>query len=301
MDYRAAVEAFLQPPPVDPPVPAVVAAASPARRLRDAAEPVAMHPVWSRGVNEALAGLGLNFLTGYVGGRAAALGEPVPAVVAAVFAWFEPGLITSLYDESRRAVSREALLAARDRTTVASLREALGDADVAPVADALRRGAAAADGTGRSLFTGLRDRPWPSEPLAQLWRGCDLLREHRGDSHVAAVLVTGLTPVQMNVLTELAVGMPMLSYTATRGWSQEAMDDAVAGLEERGWVAGAELTDAGRRGRQEIEERTDAQEQPVVDAVGPDLEAVVERLTEWGRRCVEAGSFPPDPRKRWAG
>ena len=57
-------------------VPAPVVGAGPARRLRDAIEPIAMHAVWARRTNERLAGLGLDFLGGYVWGRAAALGEP---------------------------------------------------------------------------------------------------------------------------------------------------------------------------------------------------------------------------------
>ena len=39
-----------------------------------------MHPVWARATNERLAELGLDFLTGYVWGRAAALGEPDAAL-----------------------------------------------------------------------------------------------------------------------------------------------------------------------------------------------------------------------------
>ena len=60
--------------------------ASPARRLRDALEPIAMHSVWSRQVNERLSGLGHDFMTGYVCCRAALMGTPDPGVVAAAFA-----------------------------------------------------------------------------------------------------------------------------------------------------------------------------------------------------------------------
>ena len=96
MDYADAVAAFFVPRQEGTELPVAVTGGSPARRLRDACEPVAMHAVWSRTTNERLAQLGLDFLTGYVGGRGACLGDPAGAVVAAAFAWFDPGLVASL-------------------------------------------------------------------------------------------------------------------------------------------------------------------------------------------------------------
>ncbi|MGH9042454.1 MAG: helix-turn-helix domain-containing protein, partial [Acidimicrobiia bacterium] len=159
MDYDAALEVFYAPSPAGsaPPPPAT----DPARRLRDAYEPVAMHAVWSRHTNEALAALGLNFLTGYVWGRASGLGEPAAAVAVSSFAVFEPGLITTLYEEGRGKVGRSELVEARNESTSASLAGVLGDADVSGVVTALRRGIDAADGTGRPMFSGLASQPWP--------------------------------------------------------------------------------------------------------------------------------------------
>ncbi|GAA1867412.1 hypothetical protein GCM10009836_54780 [Pseudonocardia ailaonensis] len=64
-----------------------------ARLLRDALEPVAMHAVWSPAVHAALEPHGHDFLTGYLTGRAAPLGEVPSALVTAVFGVFEPGLV----------------------------------------------------------------------------------------------------------------------------------------------------------------------------------------------------------------
>ena len=97
------------------------------------------------------------------------------------------------------------------------------------VADLLADAAEGADGTGRPLFSGLRGRGRPGDPFQRLWWACDLVREHRGDSHVAVVNAAGLGPVEMNVLTECWLGMPQLSYTATRGWPEGAMRAAVDG------------------------------------------------------------------------
>src|ERR1700728_1291356 len=292
MDYDDAVATFCSPRPAGTPLPEVVGAGGPARRLRDACEPLAMHALWNRRTNERLAALGLDFLTGYVWARGRSLGEPSPPVVAAVFAWFEPGLLAGLYETARTAVRRERLLAVRDASTAVSLAEVLAGDDPAEVA---------ADGPGPPLFSGLLGRGRPGDPYQRLWWACDLVREHRGDSHVAVANAAGLRPVEMNALTECWIGMPLLSYTATRGWPEAAMSAAVDGLQARGWLRDGALTDAGRAGRAGIEDRTHAAELPIAAALGDRLDEVVARLDGWSERCIAAGAFPADILKRAAG
>jgi hypothetical protein len=301
VDYTDAVAAFFVPREEGTALPAAVAEGSPARRLRDACEPVAMHAVWSRQTNERLAQLGLDFLTSYVGGRGASLGKPAGAVVAAAFAWFEPSLVITLWEAARSAVAHDRLVQARDESTVASLREVLAGEDPGEVASLLADAAEAADGMGRPLFSGRRADGRPADAVHRLWWACDLVREHRGDSHVAASAAAGLNAVEMNILTELWIGMPLLSYTATRGWPADAMRRAVAGLESRGWVDDDGLTDEGRAARLSIEQRTDDQEQPIAAALGDRFEEICGRLNHWGQLCIEAGAFPPDILKRAAG
>jgi len=246
-DYADAVAAFFVPRPEGAALPASVADGSPARRLRDACEPVAMHAVWSRTTNEQLAQLGLDFLTSYVGGRGASLGDPAGAGVAAAFAWFEPGLVASLWDAARAAVTPARLAQARDEATVASLREVLAGEDPAEVASLLADAGAAADGMGRPLFSGRRADGRPRDAVHCLWWACGLVREHRG------------------------------------------------------WVRDGALTSEGLAARLSIEQHTDAQEQPIVAALGDRLGEVRDRLNHWGQLCVEAGAFPPDILKRAAG
>ena len=300
MEYDAVVAAFFE-PSLAGVVPAPVVKGSGPRRLRDAIEPIAMHSVWSRATNERLAGLGLDFLSSYVWGRAAALGEPDPGVVVAAFAVFEPSMIVATYEQGRAACPRDQLLAARSEATIGSLRAVLTDAEVTPVADELAAVVAAADGTGRPLFSGLARQPWPDDPVGRLWRACELLREHRGDSHVAACIAAGFGPIAMNVLTELWVGIPLGSYTATRGWSATQIDDEVQRLRETGLLDGDLLSASGQARRDELEATTDAMEQPIVDALGSGFDAVVAQVDEWSTRCIDARAFPPDAFKRAAG
>ena len=303
MQYDEVVAAFFQPSPSGV-VPAPVVGAGPARRLRDAIEPIAMHAVWSRRTNERLAGLGLDFFAGYVWGRAAALGEPTAGVVVSSFAVFEPGMLAAAYEQGRSACSRDDLVAARTESTIESLDDVLGADDVAPIADRLAGAVttvATADVAGRPLFAGLAEQPWPEDPHGRLWRACDLLREHRGDGHIAACIAAGLGPVTMNVLTELWVGMPLGSYSATRGWTAEQIAAAAENLRVQDLLQGDGLSARGRQWRQDLETTTDDMERAVIDAIGDGFDAIVAQLDEWSARCIAAGAFPPDSLKRAAG
>jgi len=301
MDYDTAVSVMFRVMPEDAPPPLVDVEARPARRLRDAIEPVATHAGWARGPNEALAKLGLNFLTNSVWGRAAVLGEPPPAVVVAAFGVFEPNLVGAVYEMGRAACGREELLAARAEATISSLEGILEGADVTAAATALRRAVEAADGTGRVLFSGLRSLEWPDVPVGRLWRACEAIREHRGESHLAASLAAGLDPVEMNVLSELWLGMPVGAHATTFGWPADAVEAAASRLTERGFAVDGRITAAGREFRDGIEASTDAQQQAIVDALGDDFESTVAAVDRWSAACVAAGAYPSDPYKRAGG
>jgi hypothetical protein len=177
----------------------------------------------------------------------------------------------------------------------------LAGEDVGPVADQLAMAMTSAHAAGRPLFAGLARQPWPEDPYGRLWRACDLLREHRGDGHIAASIAAGLDPVAMNVLTELWVGMPFGTYSATRGWSADQLATAAARLRADGLLDGDELSDRGREWRDGLEATTDDMEAGIVAAIGPGFDDVVARLDEWSRRCIAGAAFPPDVFKRAAG
>ena len=134
---------------------------SAARRLRDAAEPIATISFWAPEVNERLEALGLHFMTGYVWARTAPMGEPTAPVVVAAFGVFEPDMITALYEEARGLATREQVLHAREQGAVEGLRRLLPDADVSDAVASLRRatGVAAADVAGRPARADYRAIP----------------------------------------------------------------------------------------------------------------------------------------------
>ena len=154
---------------------------------------------------------------------------------------------------------------------------------------------------GRPLFAGLLSQAWPDDPVGQLWRACELAREHRGDSHIAACVANGLDPVEMNILTELWVGMPLGGYTASRGWSPERIASTASAMAAKGWLEGESLTADGAALRTDIEASTDRLQEPILDALGAGIEQVLVDLTAWSQLCIDAKAFPPDVFKRAAG
>jgi hypothetical protein len=306
VDYAAAIEFFFAPAPDDVHTPDVVADPTPARRLRDALEPVAMHAVWAEPVNAALARLGLDdFFTAYLTGRAAPLGEVPGAVVSATFGVFEPGFVARTWEAGRATVKLPELIAERDRATAASLRATIQDCasedDVIRVAEVLERAVAGVDDTGRALFAALRAQPRLTDPYGRLWRAADLVREHRGDSHLGAGVAAGLDPVRMGILSEVWVGYPVGEYSGTSGWPQEAQDAGIARLEADGLIARGTITDRGRAVRDAVEDATDLAQRDLIEAVGDDLDLVTSQLDTWSQRCVAGSAFPVDLRKRAAG
>ena len=305
MDYATVIEAFFAPETAAHATPAPVTGAGPARRLRDAFEPLAMHAVWSPLVHERLAARGLDFFGTYVIGRACVLGQPNGRVVASAFAAFEPGMIAGIWDQASSTIGPDEGHRITFEATAESLASVLAGADADSIDSVGRRLAGVVDGldaTGRPLFTGVQAQPWPDDGYGRLWQACLALREHRGDAHVAAYIGEGFDPIRMNILTELWLGYPAGEYSGTRAWPEEATAAAMAQLRADGLIDASDaITARGTEVRDALEARTDAMEQGVVDALGADLDGIARRLAEWSRRCVEARTFPPDPRKRAAG
>jgi hypothetical protein len=306
VDYATVAGFYLS--PLAEAVTAPSCGTAPARRLRDAVEAIATQGWWARDVHERLVTCGLeDFLAGYVWGRAASLGDGAPAdLVAATFGVFEPSLLEGVYDAARAVVSRADVLAARAGGASAALARilrgaAVADAEVGHAADALLGATAGIDATARPLFAALRALPLPDDPHGRLWRGAELVREHRGDGHLAACIAAGLDPVEMNVLTELWVGYPVGAYSGTRGYDGAAIDAALGRLAARGWTSGAALTPAGRAARDAIEAATDASQFALVEELDDRLDGLVTTLSHWSALVVAAGSAPTDPRKAAAG
>lgn len=263
------------------------------RTLRNVCEPIGANVYFAPEAHERYTALGLNpWTSGYFCSRGASLGKPSGLVVTAAFGVFNPAVIVPAVEVGWRATQPEPLLQARYDGAVASLRRLLGEphgSEIQRAVELLRRGVQAAQGAGHPLFSGLKSLPWPDDAFGQLWRGCDMVREHRGDSHIAVWTRAMLAPVEIQLMSELQLGIPLKTYSATRGWSVEQMDAALDGMRAKGWVEGDAFTAAGRRFREEIESDTDDMETPIVEAIGQDFEHLVGILRPWAATIVKAG------------
>ncbi|MEU5260979.1 hypothetical protein [Amycolatopsis sp. NPDC021455] len=210
--------------------------------------------------------LGLSGRAGYFASRSAALGAVPAPVVVATFYNFNPVLVGQSLDGVWSSTDPAAVLAARYAGADQALRGILGDAITSPemrrAATLLREAAETITGdvTGRPLFAAHAALPWPTEPHLILWHAQTLLREYRGDAHIAALLTAGLSGIEALVTHAASGAVPAETLRTSRAWSEDDWNAAVAGLRERDWLtddAALTFTAAGAARRAEIEKATD--------------------------------------------
>jgi hypothetical protein len=236
----------------------------------------------------AYAELGLSSQQGYFASRSAALGAVPAEVVVATFYNFNPRFVHASLDGVWSTTDPATVLAARVRAADRALRRALGDlvdsAELARAAELLRSAAETIIGDvgGRPLFAAHAALPWPTEPHLVLWHAQTLLREYRGDAHVAALLTAGLSGLD-SLVTHAAAG-PGRAETLrkTRAWSEAEWQQGIESLRERGWLtADAELTftEEGAARRAEIESATDRSSIKPYAQIGDEACAEIRTLT----------------------
>ncbi|MGY1602415.1 SCO6745 family protein [Geodermatophilus sp. SYSU D00815] len=269
-------------------------------RAHRAVEPLHNHLYFVPEQDEHLTAVGLRpGRMCYFAGRAAPMGPVGPGVVAATFYNFSPSLVARHVPRAWTLASPEQVVAARFAAARASLTRLLGaDAvaapEVAELAGLLREACAVLTPEGRPLYAGHADLPWPEEPLLQLWHGATLLREHRGDGHLAALLRAGLTGLEALVThTVTGRGFTEAGAKATRGWSDEEWAAAVASLSGRGLLDGDGLTADGAALRARIEAETDELSAAPWRHLGPERTARVVQLGKgFSARIAAGGAYP---------
>ncbi|MDX3427478.1 hypothetical protein PV664_00755 [Streptomyces sp. ME01-18a] len=238
----------------------------------------------------------------YFAARGAALGAVGAGAVTATFYNFNHELVARHLPAVWSEITPEAALDARLRAADATLRRVLGEEilaspEMAEAAGLALRAAEACTRHARPLYAAHADLDVPEQPHLAYWHAATLLREHRGDGHLAGLLTAGLDPLEALVShTATGKGMAPRWILATRGWRRTDWDAAVERLRERGVLdPGGELTEAGTALRAELEEATDRMDSAPYEHLGADG---VERLTELGRgflfTAAAAGAFPDD-------
>lgn len=216
---------------------------------------------------------------GYFASRSAALGAVAPEVVIATFHVFGPRRVRRTLADVWVGTTPEALLAARGGVARSVLKRTLGGApETARAAELLRPVAESADPGGRALFAAHSALPWPDSPAQALWHAATLLREHRGDGHVAALVAAGVDGCEATVLAA-AAGVVDEDHPRARGWTEEETAAATGRLRERGHLdADGGLTRAGRELRAAVEDATDLAAAPPYRTLGAAASAELEGL-----------------------
>ncbi|MEU4625642.1 hypothetical protein AB0G04_37425 [Actinoplanes sp. NPDC023801] len=254
--------------------------------------------------HERYADLGLDPRSGYFASRSAAMGPVGAGPVVAAFYNFNPALVTRALPAAWDRTAPAAVLAARTEAAGAALSRALGDlvdtAEMREAADLARRAAesAAAYPEGRPLFAAHVALPWPDDrPHVVLWHAQTILREFRGDGHVAALLMAGLTGLEALVLHAASGEVPRRFLQRSRGWSDEQWAEATGRLRGRGLLEGDEpvLSDSGRAQRAWIEAATDRLATPAYTVLGTDgCRRFTELTRPMSRAVVASGALNVD-------
>lgn len=236
----------------------------------------------------------------YLTGRASPLGIVDPAVVTAVFNSFAPGLVAERIPALWDLLSPARAIQAREDAVAAALERLVGtettqSAELAETAKLATAAAAACALPGRPLYAANSALEVPERPHVALWHAATVLREYRGDGHIAVLGHFGLTGVDSLVIDCASNhGMAKEIVMPMRGWTEAEWAAGQERLADRGLVdAAGRLTPRGTAVREKVEQETGRLDRQPYDALGP---AGVERLARYAHRLVaaaaDAGVFP---------
>jgi hypothetical protein len=234
-----------------------------ARRMFELVEPIGVIPYSADDPNEAMFALGFtNYWDTYFAGRAAPLGLVPAEVVDALFYNFAPGEVARHIPKVWRTTTPEAASAARQKGCVNALRRILGDvvdsAAFARAAELLTSAANSAPVEGRPMYAALRALPVPDEVVARLFHAASLLREHRGDGHIAALMVEGIGRLEAHVLLALDMDMPAEKFGRIHHLPAPQLAEVINGMRNRGLIGDdGWLSEQGRAVKQRVESLTD--------------------------------------------
>jgi hypothetical protein len=270
-----------------------------ARRMYELLEPICVVTYTGDECNQELAALGhRTYWDGYFASRAAPLGRVPAEVVHAAFYSFAEGEAARHIPSAWETIPPEASIAARERGSAAYLRRILGDKltdspGLVRAADLTTRAATSAPTEGRMMYAGMRTLPVPSDPVARLWHSATMLREHRCDGHIAALVCARIGGTESHVLGAIAAGIhPPESFGRIHHLPKKRLAEVVDGLRERGLIdSDGYFTDAGRETKQRIEALTDELAAPPYDALSPaELDELIAELEPITAALVATGA-----------
>jgi hypothetical protein len=277
-----------------------------ARALAAALEPVTGQVYFSPECHAGYAALGFGASPGLLGevalpdgaayfcSRGSLLGQVPGELVAAAFGVFNPAVVVPAVAHGWTLTDAGTIGQARTDGAVGQLRRILGTNPdrLARATALLGRANEGLRPEGRPLYAGLLALGLPGDPLGDMWRLGDRLREFRGDAHIAAWTSAGFDATEIGLLTEPYWGLPLRTYIRSRAWSDAELDAAEARLVDRGLLADGGLTETGRAEREAVERTTDRACLPMVENLHDDFDELLAILRPWGAAICAAGGYP---------
>lgn len=198
------------------------------RRCHNAVSPLHASVYFAPEPQDELAALGLERgAMVYLASRAAPLGAVDAGTVTATFYNFNHEHVQRYIPAAWTLATPQNVLTARLRGADRTLRrllgkEALTSADMIEAAELALHATEACRREARPLYAANAGLPVPEEPHLALWHAATLLREHRGDGHLAALAVAGLSGIEALVLHNATGTAPTSAlFMRTRGWSAQ--------------------------------------------------------------------------------
>ena len=234
-----------------------------ARRMFELVEPIGVIPSSADEPNETMFALGFtDYWDIYFAGRAAALGVVAAEVVDALFYNFAPGEVARHIPKVWRTTTPEAALAARQAGCVNALRRILVDHVDTPAfaraTELLLKAATSAPYEGRPMYAALLTLPTPDEVVARMFHAATLLREHRGDGHIVALMSEDIGRTECHVLLALAMDMPAEKFGRISHLPAPQLAAVIDGMRARGLIGpDGWLSETGRAAKQRVEDLTD--------------------------------------------
>ncbi|UDY23020.1 SCO6745 family protein [Nocardioides sp. Kera G14] len=276
-----------------------------ARRMWALLEPIHVVCYFAPEALSALKEVGYKgYWMGYFAQRSAPLGAASAEVVQALFYNFAPEHVAKALPDAWSFAPPEVALTARLQGSTAALARHAAELTGGPVPDLERaaelalRAALAAPLEGRALFAAHRSVPVPDDVLGRLWHAATLLREHRGDGHVAALLAHGIEGRESHVFHAAQIGLPAKAYERTRNFTPEEWAACQAALTGRGLLDDdGSLSTRGAEVKAEIEDATDSLAASAYDVLSEaEIEELVEQVHPLRAAIVASGELPnPTP------
>ena len=235
-----------------------------ARRMFELTEPIGLLPYTTHEPNDAMCALGFtNYWDTYFAGRAAPLGRDVPAeVVDALFYNFAPGEVAHHIPKVWRTTTPEAAIAARRLGCANALRRVFGTLvdsdDFARATELLLRAGLSARHEGRPMYAALCAVNVPDDIAERMFHAASLVREHRGDGHMAALMSAGIGGLESHVLVALDMEMAPEKFGRIHHLPADLLAELIDGVRRRGFMGDdGRFSQEGRALKQRIEDLTD--------------------------------------------